>query len=62
MGGRKKGSALGLRAAETVEAHQVTGNNHHPPLTPKRKNGGVSEDVKMCSLSHDSPSPGVVQD
>ena len=62
MGGRKKGPALGLRAAETVESHQVTGNNHHPPPTPKRKSGGVSEDVKMCSLSHDSPSPGVVQD
>lgn len=31
MGGRKKGPALGLRAAETVEAHQGGGNNPPPP-------------------------------
>lgn len=35
VGGRKKGPALGLRAAETVEAHQGGGNNLRPP--PKKK-------------------------
>lgn len=35
VGGRKKGPALGLRAAETVEAHQGGGNNLRPP--PKKE-------------------------
>lgn len=39
MGGRKRGPAVGLRAAGTLEAHQGGGN------TPKRKSSGVSEDL-----------------
>lgn len=55
VGGRKKGPALGLRAAETVEAHQGGGNNLRPP--PKKET--VVEWVRMSKCAASAVIPQV---